>query len=110
MKNGENLFPGIYEYEALHKAYTEVKADGIYYESAQAFTANLDENLIVLQNELIYKTYALSRGDDGVNGWVPAFRDCIVRVALDNLISSTDEKINDPDVLWLVGRMACDTM
>lgn len=53
----KNLFPEIYDFENLFCAYK----DGIRQKrdrpDIMTYTANLEENLITLQNELIWKTY-----------------------------------------------------
>ena len=53
----KNLFPEIYDFENLFAAYK----DGIKQKrdrpDIMAYTSNLEENLITLQNEFIWKTY-----------------------------------------------------
>lgn len=57
MKRIKNLYPAIYDFENLFNAYK----DGIKLKrdrpDVMAYTDNLEENLITLQNELIWKTY-----------------------------------------------------
>ena len=57
MKKIKNLFPKIYDFENLFYAYK----DGIKQKrdrpDVMAYTEKLEENLITLQNEFIWKTY-----------------------------------------------------
>ena len=57
MKKIKNLFPKIYDFENLFYAYK----DGIRQKrdrpDVMAYTEKLEENLITLQNEFIWKTY-----------------------------------------------------
>lgn len=61
MKKIKNLFPKIYDFENLFYAYK----DGIRQKrdrpDIMAYTENLEENLITLQNELIWLTYEVGR-------------------------------------------------
>lgn len=52
-----NLFDRVYSFQNLFKAYLKARKNKRYKEDVLLFTANLEENLIQLQNELIYKTY-----------------------------------------------------
>ena len=52
-----NLFEQIYSFQNLFNAYLKARKNKRYKEDVLLFTANLEENLIQLQNELIYKTY-----------------------------------------------------
>lgn len=52
-----DLYPRIYDFENLHAAYLKARKGKRYKHDAMEFACNLEENLIVLQNELIWKTY-----------------------------------------------------
>ncbi len=57
MKRIKNLYPKIYDFETLLLAFNNAQHGKRYKDEVLIFTANLEENLITLQNELIYKTY-----------------------------------------------------
>jgi len=56
-----NIYPKIYDFENLHEAYLEARKNKRYRGDVLDFSAQLEENLIQLQNELIYKTYQVGR-------------------------------------------------
>jgi retron-type reverse transcriptase len=55
-----NLYEQLYQYENLHIAYLEARKEKRYREGVLRYTANLEENLIDLQNHLIYQSYVVS--------------------------------------------------
>lgn len=61
MKRIGNLYEQIYDFENLHQAYLEARKGKRYRDDVLQFTANLEENLIQIQNELIYGTYKVGR-------------------------------------------------
>jgi retron-type reverse transcriptase len=61
MKRISNLYSKIYDFENLYEAYLEARKGKRYRHDVMRFTANLEENLIQIQNELIYKTYQVGR-------------------------------------------------
>ena len=61
MKRISNLYSKIYDFENLYEAYLEARKGKRYRHDVMRFTANLEENLIQIQNELIYKTYTVGR-------------------------------------------------
>lgn len=61
MKRVGNLYEQIYDFENLHQAYLEARKGKRYRDDVLKFTANLEENLIQIQNELIYGTYKVGR-------------------------------------------------
>lgn len=61
MKRYKNLYPKIYDYENLYNAYLSARKNKRYRPEVLAFSANLEENLIELQNELIYHSYKVGR-------------------------------------------------
>lgn len=52
-----NLYPLIYDYENLYQAYLLARVQKRYRGQVLNFGYNLEENLIILQNELLWKTY-----------------------------------------------------
>lgn len=54
------MFSKIYDYENLLRAWKKTYRLKKYREDIMLFRKNLDENLIIIQNELIWKTYKVS--------------------------------------------------
>lgn len=61
MKRIGNIYSKIYDFENLYEAYREARKCKRYRHDVMRFTANLEENLINIQNELIHKTYQVGR-------------------------------------------------
>ena len=61
MKKHKDLYAQIYDFENLHQAYLEARKGKRYRSEVLEFTNNLEENLIQLQNELIWKEYRVGR-------------------------------------------------
>ncbi len=61
METLRNIYPTIYEFENLYGAYLNARKNKRYRGDVLEFSAHLEENLIQLQNELIYKTYQVGR-------------------------------------------------
>lgn len=61
MKRFTGLYEQIYDFENIHQAYLEARKNKRYRDEVLRFTANLEENLIQIQNELIWKTYKSGR-------------------------------------------------
>lgn len=61
MKPVKNLFEKIYDFDTLHEAYLKARKCKRYRAEVLKFTSNLEENLINIQNELIYQTYEIGR-------------------------------------------------
>ena len=57
MKTYKNLYPKIYDFDNLHLAYLKARRCKRYRHDVLRFSANLEENLINIQNHLIWKTY-----------------------------------------------------
>lgn len=57
----EGLFPKIIDFENLYIAALEAKKEKRFREEVLKFNINLEENLIIIQNELIYKTYEVGK-------------------------------------------------
>lgn len=61
MKRIGDLYDKIYDFENLHDAYLEAIKGKRYRHDVLKFTANLEENLIQIQNELIHNQYEVGR-------------------------------------------------
>lgn len=57
----KNIFPLIYDFENLFNAYKKAIKCKRYRADVMEYTDRLEENLIELQNELIWKTYSVGR-------------------------------------------------
>jgi len=77
LKTFNNLYPKIYDFENLVNAYDSAKKNKRFKKEVIEFGLSLDENLIQIQNELIYETYQPSR-----------YREFIVREPKERLILS----------------------
>lgn len=61
MKRYGNLYEQIYDFENLYQAYLKARKNKRYRAEVLEFSANLEENLIQIQNELIWKMYQVGR-------------------------------------------------
>ncbi len=61
MKRIRNLYENIYDFDNLLQAYYMARKSKRYREEVLRFSNNLEENLITLQNELIWQTYEVGR-------------------------------------------------
>ncbi|MGE5584040.1 MAG: reverse transcriptase domain-containing protein [Bacillota bacterium] len=61
MKKLKGLYPKVYDFENLLEAYKKARKCKRFRDEVLAFTRNLEENLISIQNELIWKTYKVGR-------------------------------------------------
>lgn len=61
LKRYGELYKQIYDFENLYLAYLEARKNKRYRDEVLRFSANLEENLISIQNELIFKTYRVSK-------------------------------------------------
>jgi len=61
MKRYNNLYEQIYDFENLYEAYKEARKCKRYRDETLKFSSNLEENLIQIQNELIWKMYRVGR-------------------------------------------------
>ncbi len=104
MKSFNNLHEKIYSFENLHKAYLKARRNKRYKSEVLEFSNNLEENLITLQNELIYEVYEPSRYREFIihepkERLILAlpFRDRVIHQAINNIIEPIFEKtfIND---------------
>jgi retron-type reverse transcriptase len=99
LKRYGNLYSKVYDFENIYKGYLKARKDKRYREEILEFTENLEENLINIQNELIWKTY---RPRPVRQFYVyepkkrlitaPAFYDRVVHHALCNIIEPIFDK------------------
>lgn len=61
MKTHKNLYSAICEFDNIHRAYLRARVGKRYKRDVLEFSSNLEENLIGIQNHLIWKTYQPSR-------------------------------------------------
>ena len=61
MQTIKNIFPLIYDFENLFSAYKKAISCKRYRPDVMEYTDRLEENLIELQNEFIWKTYSVGR-------------------------------------------------
>lgn len=61
MKRYSGIYEQIYDYENLYEAYLSARRNKTQRSEVLSFTRNLEENLIELQNELIWHTYHVGR-------------------------------------------------
>lgn len=88
-KTYNNLFPQVYDFEALHSAYLRARAGKRDRQEVQRFEQDLEGNLIALQNELIwgqyksgaYRTFYVHEPKQRLVAALP-FRDRVVQHAL----------------------------
>jgi RNA-directed DNA polymerase len=99
MKTYSNLYPLIYNFENLYQAYLKARRAKRYQEEVLKFTANLEENLITIQNEILHHVYRTGRYrtfyvHDPKTRLVAAlpFKDRIVQHALCSVIEPLFEK------------------
>lgn len=91
MRTLRSIYPKIYDFDNLYAAYLEARKGKRYRNEVLQFTAQLEENLIQLQNELIYKTYHVGR-----------YREFYVREPKKRLIMSL--RFRDRVVQWAIYR------
>ena len=61
MKRIKNIYESIYSFDNLFEAYLSARKGKRFRQDVLRFTANLEENLIALQNELMWGTYNVGR-------------------------------------------------
>jgi len=61
MKTYGGLYPQIYDFDNIHLAYLKARRNKRYKQEVLRFSARLEENLIGIQNDLIWKSYRPSR-------------------------------------------------
>lgn len=99
MKKLKDLYPQVYDFENIYQAYREARKCKRYRDEVLSFSANLEENLIEIQNELIWKTYRLGRYREFYI-WEPKqrlvmalpFKDRVVQWAIYRVLNSLLER------------------
>ncbi len=98
MKSFNNLYEQIYSFDNLHLAYLKARKNKRYNQEVLEFSANLEERLITLQNELIWQTYKPGRYrefyvHDPKTRLILAlpFRDRVIHQALYNVVEQIFE-------------------
>lgn len=99
MKTYKNLYPKIYDFDNLHMAYLKARRCKRYRHDVLRFSANPEDNLIDIQNHLIWKTYRTGRYRF-FTVYEPkerliaslSFRDRVVHHALHNIIEPIFER------------------
>ena len=90
MERVRGLFPKVYSYDSLLCAYEQARQDEGYSEAASGFSANLEENLINIQNHLMHKSYEVGFYRDPGKEWLVTllpFCDHVVQWAIYNTLS-----------------------
>lgn len=57
----DDVYDGICEYEELYNSHLEARKGKRYRDDVLVFTDRLEENLIEIQNELIWQTYKVGK-------------------------------------------------
>jgi retron-type reverse transcriptase len=91
MKQFKLTFDEIADFENLHAAYTKAKAGKRYRKETLRYSANLSEELIQLQNELLYGTYE-----------VGAYRSKVIKIPKPRIIMVL--KFRDRVAQWAIYR------
>ena len=99
MKRYGSLYPQIYDFENLYRAYCQARKNKRYKDSVIRFGMNLEESLIEIQNELIWHTYEpgeftefmIHEPKERAIRALP-FRDRVVQHALVNVIEPIFER------------------
>ncbi len=91
MKKVKNLYPKIYDFDNLHSAYLNARKNKRFRDDVLEFSSNLEENLIDIQNELIWKQYQVGK-----------YRQFIVTVPKERMIMALN--FRDRVVQWAIYR------
>jgi len=93
LKRHGHLYEKIYDFKNLHLAYLKARKNKRYDREVLKYTENLEESLINLQNELIWKTYKPRPIRDFYSYFpkkrlisAPAFYDRVLHHAINNII------------------------
>ena len=99
MKRLNNLYDKIYDFNNLYDAYLKARKNKRYRKEVLKFSLNLEENLIILQNELIWGTYAQGKHRE-FYVYVPKvrqikalpFKDRVLQHAVNNVLEPIFDK------------------
>ena len=61
MKTIKNLFEKVVDFENLYEAWEQARRGKRYRDEVMEFSANLESNLIEIQNHLLYGSYTVGR-------------------------------------------------
>lgn len=61
MQSIKNIYEKIYDFENLHKAWEKARKGKRYRDDVLIFNRNYEEQLINIQNHLIYETYKVGK-------------------------------------------------
>lgn len=61
MKTVKNIYEKIYDFDNIYNAYLNARKGKRFRDEVLEFSSNLEENVIDIQNELIWKTYSVGR-------------------------------------------------
>jgi len=98
-KTYKNLYPLIYDFDNIHRAYLKARRNKRYKRDVLEFSARLEDNIINIQNHLIWKSYqpgpykyfTIHEPKERVIAALP-FRDRVVHHALCNIIEPIFER------------------
>jgi retron-type reverse transcriptase len=98
-KTYKNIYPAICDFDNIHKAYLKARKNKRYNRDVLEFSSSLEENLINIQNHLIWKSYSPGRykyftiyePKERIIAALP-FRDRVVHHALCNIIEPIFER------------------
>jgi hypothetical protein len=88
-------FLKICDYRNLEKAAKIARKNKIHISGQEEFFSNFEENIISLQNELIWRLYFPHMP-------IPAFKDIVVQIALFNSLKNDPDLIRDFNVFALL--------
>lgn len=91
----KDIFSQIYDYDMLLDAYEKAVKDEMYNKEGAIFATNLEENLINIQNHLIYKTYEVGLIKVESKSWLFTplpLSDQIVQWAFQNVVKPIFEE------------------
>lgn len=61
MKTVKNIYEKIYDFDNIYNAYLNARKGKRFRDEVLEFSSNLEENIIDIQNELMWKTYSVGR-------------------------------------------------
>lgn len=98
-KTHNNLWPGVYSFENLYNGYLRARKRKRFHRDVLEFSSNIEDNIISIQNELIWKTWEPSPCRSFVVFepkerliTAPAFRDRVVHHSLVSVIEPLFER------------------
>jgi len=92
VKTYKNLYEQVYDYDNLYHAYLEARKSKRFRDEVLEYSANLEENLINLQNHLIYQSYRVGN-----------YKRVIIRIPKKRIIMVLP--FNDRVLQWAIYRV-----